>query len=163
MLYPALTEGIDALDLRGIPVNDLPSGGGWQPGGMPTDGRISPSELFLVWTQFGPDDNGEGDTPQRPVSFLRHRWTMQGRVLFEWAAPFIQPYWTYAMAYTFVGRFDRTHPGPQGYVNDHDEILGPGTVYCDVSSGLGSAQFVFQVTDSTPLVLAGRVGQVIWS
>lgn len=160
--YPSLIDESDVLDLNGIPVNDLPSGGGIQPPGFPTDQRISPSEMFLVWTQWG--SAGE-DTRTGSVGFIRHRWSQDGRLLFDFNQPAADSRWTEMWTYSFIGRFDTRHPGPQGYVNDHDEIMGPGTVLCDVSSGLGSAQFVFRVTDSTPPagVLSGVVASVTWS
>lgn len=127
--YPNITNGVDKLDLAFIPVNDLPSGG--------TSGRISPSEMFLTWTLFS-----------GPVSYVRHRWVVNGVEVYQTQFSYGNPndgIWLWS----FIGHFDTAHPGPQGFVSDHNEIAGPATVYCYVDSDAGNAVFQFTATDSS--------------
>ena len=110
----------ESWDLKNFPWNDLPSG---FLNGVPS-GRLSPSEMFVLWTQVGRPGGNIG-----PVS---HQWLRpDGSVMFtyEYVA---DPSWQWTWWWSFVGRFA-------------GEVNAPGDYVCVVRALDASARFRFPV------------------
>lgn len=122
-VLPELKDcGVYEKYLEDFPANDLPSGG--------TSNRISPSEMFLLYTRF--------DNYPYVEDVVKHKWVRKRdeKTLYELSFNVFKPdptwTWWYMWSYSFVGHFDH-------------EISEPGDYYVEVITPWGNATVDFTV------------------